>query len=138
MGKLMSWTGRKGTGAVRRLSIPARRVAAALFSVTLLSGAAVAWSAASANAGIAQASSSSAKAVPDAAVNAILYFHYGGSFSYPCTRGSTYSVNAIVIHVLNECGVRVWLHQNSNNTGVNFCVSKVSSNGSMPQIKYAN
>jgi hypothetical protein len=158
MGKLIGRTGRKVTGAVRGKTITARRMAAALLSVALLSGAA-AWSAASASAGVAQVSSSSAKtAIPSAALanaeitqvkdssattfapdvsTATLYFADGASYSYDCTDGQTWDVDATVVEVLNACGTRVWLHQYSNNTGESWCTSPVSASDP-PEIVYAN
>lgn len=137
MGKLMGWRGRKGTGALRGTTIPARRVAAALLSVPLLTGAAVAWPATSANAEVAQASISSAKTVTPDVSDATLFFKDGNHHAYACDDGKTYSVNATVVQVHNACGTRVWLHKNANDSGTSWCVSKVSSSDP-PEIKYAN
>jgi hypothetical protein len=136
MSKFMGRTGRKATGAVRGVTIPGRRMAAALLSVTLLSGAA-AWSAASANAGIARAVSSPAKTVRPDTATATLRFLDGKSYAYDCTVGKTWSVNATVTQVLNGCTTQVWLHQHSNNTGESWCTSAVLDSDP-PEIKYAN
>jgi hypothetical protein len=101
--------------------IRSRRMAAAFFSVTLLSGAAVASSVTPAN----------------AASTVTLYFLDGNNHAYSCTDGKTWSVNATVTQVRNACGTRVWLHQNNNNTGESWCTSKVSASDP-PEIKYAN
>jgi len=121
MGELTGQPARKATGAVRGMTVSARRRAAALLSVTILSGAALAWSATAAN----------------AASTVTLYFLDGASHAYDCTDGKTWSVNAKVTQVHNACGTRVWLHQYNNNTGESWCVSKVSSSDP-PIIKYAN
>jgi hypothetical protein len=68
---------------------------------------------------------------------ATLRFLDGSSYPYDCSDGKTWSVNATVTEVLNACGTRVWLHQYNNNTGVNWCTSKVSASYP-PEIKYAN
>jgi hypothetical protein len=103
------------------MTIPVGRRAAALLSVTLLSCAAVAWSAAPAN----------------AVSSVTLYFIDGSSHAYACTDGKTWSVDATVWKVENGCGTRVWLHQNNNNTGVSWCINKNTI--SYPtEIPYAN
>jgi hypothetical protein len=137
MGKLMGRPGRKTPGAVRRMTIPTRRMAAVLLSVTLLSGAAAAWSTASANAEIAQVSSSQAKNVRPDALTVTLRFKDGDSYAYDCTIGQTWSVNATVVQVLNSCNTAVWLHQYNNNTGESWCTSAVLDSDP-PEIVYAN
>jgi hypothetical protein len=121
MGKLTGRPGRKATGAVRGRAISARRMVAALLSVTLLNGLAVAWSVASAN----------------ASATVTLSFLDGDSYQYDCTVGQTWSVNAVVVQVKNGCNTAVWLHQYANNTGESFCTSAVLS-GDPPEYTYAN
>jgi hypothetical protein len=137
MGKLAGQPRRNATGAARGMTAPVRRVAAALLSVTLLSGAAVAWSAASANAKIVSAGSSSAKTVRSRALTVTLRFRDGDSHAYDCTVGKTWSVNATVVQVLNSCNSQVWLHQHPNNTGESWCTSAVLDSDP-PEITYAN
>ncbi len=50
-------------------------------------------------------------------------FQGGRTHSYPCSEGSTFHTGfpGRVIVLDNECGVRVWLHQNNNNSGVSLC-----------------
>ncbi len=136
MSKLKDRTNRKAAGAVRGLTIPARRIAAALLSVMLLSGAAVAWSAA-ANAGTGHATTPAAKTVRPDDLTVTLLFSNGDQVTKNCSAGTTYPINEVVTEVENSCNWRVWLHQNNNNTGVNFCVSAVMS-GYPPGKTYAN
>jgi hypothetical protein len=54
--------------------------------------------------------------------------------AYPCTAGADYQLIQTsipsVASVANECGWRVWLHQNSNGSGYGFCISP----GANPKI----
>jgi hypothetical protein len=121
MDKLVSRTGRKAARAVRSMTIPARRMAAILSFVALLSGAAVAWSAAPAS----------------AALTVTLHFKDGSKYSYDCSVGKTWSVNATVTQVQNSCNTQVWLHEHADNKGTNWCTPAVAS--SDPPIEvYAN
>jgi hypothetical protein len=121
MGNLTSRTGRKAVDAVRGMTIPARRMVAVLFSVTLLSGGLVVWSAAPAS----------------AALTVTLYFKDGTKYSYDCSVGTSWSVNATVTQVHNACNTQVWLHQHADNKGTNWCTPAVAS--SDPPIEvYAN
>jgi hypothetical protein len=47
--------------------------------------------------------------------------------AYPCNGGADYQLIQTsipsVLGVINECSVRVWLHQNSNGSGYGFCIS---------------
>ncbi len=131
MSKLENRTNRKAAGAVRGLAIPARRIAVALVAVILLSGAAVAWSAAAANAGTGHAASSAAKIVRPDDLTVTLLFLGGSKSSYDCVAGKTYSVNKVVTEVENSCKWRVWLHPYT------FCTSPVRA-GYPPEHKYAN
>jgi hypothetical protein len=121
MGQLIGRPGTKAARAVRAKTIPACRMAAALLSVMLLSGLAVAWPAASAN----------------ASATVTLRFLDGDSYRYDCTVGQTWDVNAVVVEVENGCNTAVWLHQHANNTGESFCTSAVLS-GDPPEYTYAN
>jgi hypothetical protein len=52
-----------------------------------------------------------------------LIFPNGSSWDYPCVEDYTYHTKlpSKVSRVDSDCGVRVWLHQNNNNTGKVEC-----------------
>jgi hypothetical protein len=75
-----------------------------------------------------------------AAVSVGVIFVGGASHSYACSEGTTYHTGfPAKVHIIaNNCGVRVWLHQNNNNTGVNSCFSPGQSYGVSNGVTYQN
>jgi hypothetical protein len=56
-----------------------------------------------------------------AATGFVVYID-GGSVTYPCTPAATYYVGFNEgWDARNNCSVRVWMHQNANNTGESEC-----------------
>jgi hypothetical protein len=49
----------------------------------------------------------------------------GGDEPYPCNHGTSTVINGSLEdgHVQNNCDVRVWMYQNTNETGYNICVN---------------
>lgn len=75
-----------------------------------------------------------------AATSVGVIFAGGATHSYACSEGTTYHTGfpAKVNTVGNKCGVRVWLHQNNNNTGKNSCFSPGQTYGVSDGITYQN
>jgi hypothetical protein len=104
--------GRKVAAAITGIPAAASkvRVVPALLAALLLAAGGMALSA------------SSAEAAP-ATAYVTLVFPNGSSYPYPCAEGHTYHTDlpSKVARVESDCGVRVWLHQNNNNTGKVEC-----------------
>jgi hypothetical protein len=85
---------------------------------------------------------SSATALPKAPliVYVSIIYYNGRSYDYPCAEGHTYhgGLPAEVQYVNNNCAVRVWLHQNNNNSGHSLCVSPHTLVATNSRITWVN
>jgi hypothetical protein len=51
-------------------------------------------------------------------------FYPNGALAIPCERGTTWDLSRNNEDAAtNNCNVRVWLNENPNGTGYNFCIS---------------
>jgi hypothetical protein len=107
---------RKVAAAVtgRAAAVLRARIMPPLLAVVLLTAVGV---------GLSASSGSAATKAPQATVYVSINYYNGGSYEYPCVEGHTYhgGLPAEVASVDNGCAVRVWLHQNNNNSGVSKC-----------------
>jgi hypothetical protein len=67
-------------------------------------------------------------------------YYNGGSYSYACVEGYTYHVGlpAEVEYVDNGCAVRVWLHQNNNNSGHSQCFDEHTLTATGSTVTWVN
>lgn len=111
--------------ASSKKAIFARKAALLFAALALLTGSGMAFAAAPASA-MPAASMARAVGMPSVATNYVtLVFTNGTSHAYPCDGGSTFTTD-FPNHVKtadNGCGVRVWLHTHSNNSGYSGCMS---------------
>ena len=102
-----------------------RRATLLFAAMALLTGAGMGLSASPASA-MSVASMVRTGATPSVDTNYVtLIFTNNTSHSYPCDGGSTFTTD-FPNHVKtadNGCGVRVWLHTHSNNTGYSGCMN---------------
>lgn len=72
----------------------------------------------------AHASAAQAHSVTDPSLGFDVFYPNGSSIAKACVRGTTGVLpNNNEDAAINNCNVRVWLNQNPDGTGYNFCIS---------------
>jgi hypothetical protein len=125
---------RKVAAAVtgRAAAVLRARIMPPLLAVVLLTAVGV---------GLSASSGSAATKAPQATVYVSIFYYDGGSYPYACAEGHTYhgGLPAEVQYVDNGCAVRVWLHQNNNNSGVSKCFNpKVNNQATNTTVTFVN
>ena len=70
------------------------------------------------------ASAAQVHSVTDPSLGFDLFYPNGDELPIPCERGTNWQLsNNNEDAATNNCNVRVWLNENLNGTGYNFCIS---------------
>jgi len=117
-------------GRILKLALAAVTIASAIaltsLGATAASAATVAHRATTAAVPVAHQQDRLMQQSPQVTHYVTLVNYNGRSWSYPCEEGTTFHGGVLpnsIYYVINGCAVRVWLHQNNNNSGANICTS---------------